>query len=156
MPTFSLLFLPPIKSSIHEEFWGFSVGSRETASTDGGTGNRKHKDIAKEGPCDSEKSSKRKFSGLESKSEEDESEQNPINKRSKNKRNRRKERKGNKSTNNSLKIYGVNCAGLMNKIHSFENVLKVKMPSVFCLQETKLKKPNQIKTESTKKFTIMN
>ena len=42
----------------------------------------------------------------------------------------------------------------MNKIHSFENVLKVKMPSVFCLQETKLKTPNQIKTESTKNFTI--
>ena len=101
MPTFSLLFLPPIKSSIHEEFWGFSVGSRETASTDEGTGNRERKDIAKEGPCDSEKSSKRKFTGLESKSKEDESEQNPINK---SKRNRRKERKKKKDKEKKLKV----------------------------------------------------
>ena len=76
-----------------------------------------------------------------------------INK-SKGKRNRRKERKRKKMSMNILKIIGVNCAGLMSKINSFEKLLKDEHPSIFCLQETKLKKPNQIKTESAKNFTM--
>ena len=70
--------------------------------------------------------------------------------KSKRKRNRRKERKRNKIKNGTLKIYDVNAAGVMSKIHSFENNLRDENPSVFCIQETKLRKPNQIKTETAK------
>ena len=42
----------------------------------------------------------------------------------------------------------------MSKIDSFKNLLRDKEPSVFCLHETKLYKPNQIKTEEVKKFVI--
>ena len=40
------------------------------------------------------------------------------------------------------------------QLESFENSLLNKEPSIFCLQETKVKRPNQIKTESSKKFNI--
>ena len=53
-----------------------------------------------------------------------------------------------------MKIIGVNSAGLMSKIDSFEKLLIDKNPSVFCIQETKLKKPNQIKTNSSRNFKI--
>ena len=42
----------------------------------------------------------------------------------------------------------------MNKLESFEELLLKKEPTVFCLQETKTKRPNQIKTEACKKYTI--
>ena len=42
----------------------------------------------------------------------------------------------------------------MSKLDSFEKLLKVEMPSVFCIQETKVKKTNQIKTDSSKEYTI--
>ena len=42
----------------------------------------------------------------------------------------------------------------MSKIQSFQNLLKDKDVSVFCLQETKLYKPNQIRIEEVKKFVI--
>ena len=74
--------------------------------------------------------------------------------KSKEKRNRRKERKRNVLKDKNLKIFGLNCAGILNKLESFENLLLSKEPSIFCLQETKVKRPNQIKTESSKKFII--
>ena len=74
--------------------------------------------------------------------------------RSKEKRNRRKERKRNLSKNRNIKILGLNCAGILNKLESFEDLLIKKEPSIFCLQETKVKRANQITTESSKKFTI--
>ena len=49
---------------------------------------------------------------------------------------------------------GINCAGILNKLESFEDLLISKEPSIFCLQETKVKRPNQIKTETSKRFTI--
>ena len=48
----------------------------------------------------------------------------------------------------------MNAAGLMCKLDSFEKLLCDEQPSVFCVQETKMKKSNEIKTESSKKFTI--
>ena len=69
---------------------------------------------------------------------------------SKQKRNRRKERKKNKVIQHSLKVIGVNAAGLLSEMHSFEQLLKEENPSVFCLQEMKLKKVHQIKTDSSK------
>ena len=74
--------------------------------------------------------------------------------KSKEKRNRRKERKRNISKNKNLNILGLNCAGILNKLESFEDLLLNKEPTVFCLQETKVKRPNQIKTEACKKYTI--
>ena len=65
--------------------------------------------------------------------------------RSKKKRNRRKERKRNKIKERSLKIIGVNSAGLMSKIDSFEKLLLDENPAVFCIQETK--KRNLIKSK---------
>ena len=74
--------------------------------------------------------------------------------RSKRKRNRRKESRRNKNKNKFVKIVGVNAAGILNKLDSFENLIRSEEPSIFCLQETKAKKENQIKTESTKRYTI--
>ena len=42
----------------------------------------------------------------------------------------------------------------MSKLESFENLLVKEEPSVFSLQETKCKKPNKIRTESTRNYTI--
>ena len=42
------------------------------------------------------------------------------------------------SKQKSLKVYGINSAGLMNKLDSFENVLQEMKPLIFCIQETKL------------------
>ena len=54
----------------------------------------------------------------------------------------------------TLKVIGVNAAGLLSEMHSFEQLLKEENPSVFCLQEMKLKKVHQIKTDSSKNYTI--
>ena len=48
----------------------------------------------------------------------------------------------------------MNCAGLMSKIISFEKLLQAEEPTIFCLQETKLKKPNKIKTKKARNYTI--
>ena len=58
------------------------------------------------------------------------------------------------SKQKSLKVYGINSAGLMNKLDSPKNVLHDVKPSIFCIQETKLKRSNQIKTKSSQIFTI--
>ena len=122
------------------------MGSNQKTSFD--RGNKydvtieEHTIVAKENTSDSEKQNgnERTDPGLKPKG--DENEPGLINK-SKRKRNRRKERKIYKNKSKSLKIFGINCAGLMSKIKSFEKVLIDENPSVFCLQETKIKKPNQ-------------
>ena len=53
-----------------------------------------------------------------------------------------------------MKIAGVNAAGLMSKIESFEKLLLDEAPSIVCVQESKIRKPNQIKTASSKKYII--
>ena len=69
--------------------------------------------------------------------------------KSKQKRYRRQERKRNKVKEKSLKVYGINSAGLMNKLDSFENVFQEVKPSIFCIQETKFERSNQVKTKSS-------
>ena len=49
---------------------------------------------------------------------------------------------------------GVNAAGIMSKIESFENFLNTQVPTIFCVQETKLKRPNQIRTKSSKNYNF--
>ena len=70
------------------------------------------------------------------------------------KRNRRKEVKRNKNLSENVKIVGINAAGIMTKLDSFENLLRSENPAIFCIQETKAKKENKIKTEYLNKFTI--
>ena len=89
---------------------------------------------------DSEKQSKDNTGSSESKPESKRNESG-INNKSKQKRNRSKER--NKVQTQSLKVIGVNAAGLSSKLQSFEKLLRDEDPSIFCIQETKLK--NQIK-----------
>ena len=42
----------------------------------------------------------------------------------------------------------------MSKIQSFHKLLNDENPTIFYLQETKIKKMNQIKTDSSRNFTI--
>ena len=140
-------------SSPQEEFF-FSLGSNHGASTDSkSTDDKLNKKHSNKDTCDSEKphENKRTAPKLESKYEGDES---GIIKNSKRKQNRRKERKMKKVNERTFKVIGINAAGLMSKIESFEKLMKDVQPSVFCVQETKLRKPNKIKTESTKGFTM--
>ena len=57
--------------------------------------------------------------------------------KNKTKNNRRKERKVSKRKDKRLKVIGVNAAGLMSKLDSFEKLLSDEKPSIFCIQETK-------------------
>ena len=45
-----------------------------------------------------------------------------------------------------ISFVGVNAAGISSKLSSFDNLLKTLKPSVFFLQETKLKKQGRIQT----------
>ena len=120
------------------------MGSSQKTSIDRGNDflNEEHPSVANENTGNSEKQNG--VPRLESKPEGDES---GFMSKSKRKRNRRKERKKNKVNQRSLKVIGVNAAGLMRKLESFEKLLEDENPSVFCIQETKLKKANQIKTD---------
>ena len=165
-----LQFIPSFKSSIHGEEFGFSMGFKQETSTGGRAGSDEHNHSSKEDSSYSEELvSERQHTGLESKSEGNELEsarQHPglesksegnefgLMNKSKKKRNRRKLRKKIKNKETSLKIIGVNVAGLMSKLESFKKLLRDKDPSVFCLQETKLYQPNKIKTEEVKNFIM--
>ena len=48
----------------------------------------------------------------------------------------------------SVRILGVNAAGLKSKLTSFRNVLNELKPAVFCVEETKLKDEGRIKIEN--------
>ena len=142
--------LPSNQTTSHEEYAGFSLGSvNRTSDRGNNNNNNSRKDASKSfGNCDEQKDVNKR---LESKSKR----YDPlIRNKSKEKRNRRKERKRNKVSTKSLKIVGVNCAGLLTKLESFEKLLVEEEPSMFSLQETKLSKPNQIKTESSRNYTI--
>ena len=53
-----------------------------------------------------------------------------------------------------LSFVGVNSAGLSSKLSSFDNMLEVLKPSVFFIEETKLKRGGKIKTENSKDYQI--
>ena len=64
------------------------------------------------------------------------------------KKNRRAFRRNKKSKfQSNLCFIGTNAAGLTSKLHSFDALLKSINPSVFFIQETKLKQQGKIKTE---------
>ena len=132
----------PFLSSSQREYYGFSQGPNNEASHSetnilnkkDTSENSSHSDQPKEAERRPEPMSKGVGSGLTNKS--------------KNKRNRRKERKRNQIKTKSLKLVGINSAGLLSKLDSFEKLLVDEEPSIFSFQETKLRKPNQIKTEA--------
>ena len=101
--------------------------------------NDQREDEIKEGVSRPEQEPKRYGSGLN---------------RSRQKRNRRKEIKQNKNKTKNVKLVGINAAGIMTKLDSFENLIRSENPAIFCLQETKAKKENKIKTESTKRYIL--
>ena len=49
---------------------------------------------------------------------------------------------------------GVNAAGISSKIHSFENVLRKLNPSIFFIQETKLKRQGKLKITNPSNYII--
>ena len=55
---------------------------------------------------------------------------------------------------NSLKIFGVNAAGIKSKLKSFDEILTRLNPQVWMLQETKLKPDEKISCEASKAFQI--
>ena len=57
-------------------------------------------------------------------------------------------------TKREFNIVGLNAAGLSSKLHSFDKLLTVLTPSVFCIQESRMKSQSRIKTENTKNYTI--
>ena len=71
------------------------------------------------------------------------------------KKNRRALRKNKQSKfQSSLCFVGTNSAGITSKLQSFDDLLKTINPSVFFIQETKLKNQGKIKTEYSKKYQI--
>lgn len=59
------------------------------------------------------------------------------------------------SAKKSLRFLGVNAAGIKSKITSFKNVLNGLKPSVFFIEETKLKEPGKLKFENFDVFELV-
>ena len=125
-------------SSSQREYSGFSLGTVDKTPYNEGSRND---DVNNQCPSkDTRNSAESKQVEQRSKSVSERS-CHQLKNKSKNKRNRRKERKRKIDKVKSMKLVGINAAGLMNKLESFENLLFKENPSIFCLQETKLKRP---------------
>ena len=72
--------------------------------------------------------------------------------KSKNRRSLRRNK--NKHCTRKLSFVGVNSAGLSSKLTSFDNMLKSLKPTVFFIEETKLKTNGKIKTEHSNEYQI--
>ena len=75
-------------------------------------------------------------------------------KTSRNKNRRGLRRNNKKKCLRKLSCVGVNSAGLSSKLSSFDNMLEVLKPSVFFIEETKLKIGGKIKTDNSKEYQI--
>ena len=77
-------------------------------------------------------------------------------KTNKKKREHKKEKQNNKfSAKKSLRFLGVNAAGIKSKMTSFKNVLNGLNPSVFFIEETKIKVPGRLKFENYDVFELV-
>ena len=56
--------------------------------------------------------------------------------------------------NKNLRLVGFNAAGLSSKLVSFEHLLKTLKPSIFFVQESKMRRQGKIRTESSNQYTI--
>ena len=72
----------------------------------------------------------------------------------KNKNRRSKRRNKNKVNQNKVRLMGVNAAGISSKLHSLNNVIRKLSPSIFFIQETKLKRQGKLKIENPSKYII--
>ena len=63
-------------------------------------------------------------------------------------KNRRGRRKNAKNISKSMRFMGVNAAGLRSKLFTFKKVLEELKPSVFFIEETKLKESGKIKFDN--------
>ena len=72
--------------------------------------------------------------------------------KNKNRRNRRGGK--NKKCNSSLRLVGINAAGIASKSESFSKMLGDLDPSVFFIEETKSRRQGQIKCKNTEKYII--
>ena len=60
----------------------------------------------------------------------------------------------NKNRNKQVTLIGTNCAGLSSKLKSFEILLNQVKPSIFFLQETKMKREGKIKVDNIGDFQV--
>ena len=67
---------------------------------------------------------------------------------------RRSEKRMKTNKVKSLKMFGINCAGIKSKLNSFDDILKRLCPQIWTLQETKLKPNEIIKCESLDNFQV--
>ena len=59
-----------------------------------------------------------------------------------------------KDTHNSLKIFGINAAGIKSKIKSFDDVIYRLKPQIWMVEETKLKAHEKIEGGCLDEFQI--
>ena len=69
-------------------------------------------------------------------------------------KNRRSFKKNKSNAQSSLKMLGVNAAGLSNKLDSFNHLLETLTPSMFFVEESKMKQMGKIKTKSSQNYQI--
>ena len=67
---------------------------------------------------------------------------------------RSKKRFRNKVNQNKVTIMGVNAAGISSKMKSFKNVVRQLCPSIFFIQESKLKRPGKLKLENPANYVV--
>lgn len=81
---------------------------------------------------------------------------NDVTNKSKEKTKNRRSLRKNKTRKcaRKLTLVGVNSAGLSSKLDSFDHILSAIQPSVFFIQETKLRKQGRIKTQNSKNYSI--
>ena len=72
----------------------------------------------------------------------------------KNRRGLRKNKNENNKYSRKLKLIGFNSAGLASKLYSFENILSSVKPSIFFIQETKMRKQGKIRTVLSENYHI--
>ena len=78
-----------------------------------------------------------------------------MNKCLKTKKNRRSSKKNKtKKYKNKVIFVGANAAGISSKLASFDDMLETLQPTVFFIEETKLKTGGNLKTKNTKQFQI--
>ena len=70
----------------------------------------------------------------------------------KNRRSLRKNKR--KICDKKLVLVGVNSAGLTSKLSSFEHLLNSLEPSIFFIEETKMKTQGKIKTKNSQRYQI--
>ena len=69
--------------------------------------------------------------------------------------NRRGLRKSkNRKCNQKLKLIGFNSAGLSSKLSSLDHILSAIQPSIFFIQETKMRRQGRIKTKTSEKYQV--